>query len=230
MKADAATDTSIGNRRSLIQWADHTIVECFTPETKALAEGRIIGDVAKELGIDPFDALLDIVVADSLRTRFMLKARGDDEETWKLRMAIIRDPRTLIGGSDGGAHMDFQVGAALTSWFPSAGGSRAEAAVAEGGPSPLPRPSPVLRPEESGRIAEGWWADLVMFDPATIGPSPMEVRTDLPGNSGQMYADAIGIKAVFVNGTEVVQDGSYTGAVPGCALRSGVDTTGVTAR
>ena len=39
-----------------------------------------------------------------------------------------------------------------------------------------------------------------------------------------MYADALGIHHVFVNGTQIVRNGEHTGALPGKALRSGVDT------
>jgi N-acyl-D-aspartate/D-glutamate deacylase len=77
---------------------------------------------------------------------------------------------------------------------------------------------------DRGRVAEGWVADLVVFDPATVDTGDVVLRTDLPGGCGRLYADAKGIGHVFVNGRRIVADGSTTGDLPGSVLRSGRDT------
>ena len=62
----------------------------------------------------PFDALLDIVVADELRTGLRPDFGGPEpDETWKMRADVWRDPRAMIGGSDAGAHLDMMSGASL---------------------------------------------------------------------------------------------------------------------
>jgi N-acyl-D-aspartate/D-glutamate deacylase len=78
----------------------------------------------------------------------------------------------------------------------------------------------------AGTIAQGNHADLVVFDPATIGRGPTYLRYDLPGDteSYRIYADAFGIGHVLVNGVEIVRDGAHTGCLPGTVLRSGRDT------
>jgi N-acyl-D-aspartate/D-glutamate deacylase len=231
MQDDAAKEKTIGNRRGLIKWGDHTFVECFTPETKRQAEGHTIAEVAEARGVDPFDALLDVVVADELRTRILLKARGDDDETWRLRLELIRNPHTLIGGSDGGAHLDFQVGATLTSSFlAQAVRERAVLSLEEAVHHLTQAPAAYYGLVDRGTLTPGAWADVVVFDPETVGPQPVEARTDLPGGCGRMYAGATGIERVLVNGVEVVRDGSCTGDLPGRVLRSGVDTDHVVAR
>jgi N-acyl-D-aspartate/D-glutamate deacylase len=75
-----------------------------------------------------------------------------------------------------------------------------------------------------GVIVPGSFADLVVFDPATIGPGPARWRQDLPGGAGRLFADALGIDHVIVNGVVAVSAGSLTGARPGRVLRSGKDT------
>jgi N-acyl-D-aspartate/D-glutamate deacylase len=83
---------------------------------------------------------------------------------------------------------------------------------------------------ELGRIAPGARADLTMFDPDVIGPTPMQTRRDLPGGAARLHCGAIGMVGVFVNGREVVWEDSFTGELPGRLLRSGRDSVTVPAR
>jgi N-acyl-D-aspartate/D-glutamate deacylase len=85
-------------------------------------------------------------------------------------------------------------------------------------------PAQVFGLRERGRIAPGYHADLVVFDPATVGSEPATLVNDLPGGTPRLTADAIGVVRVLVNGVETVADNRPTGAVPGQILRSGRDT------
>jgi N-acyl-D-aspartate/D-glutamate deacylase len=92
------------------------------------------------------------------------------------------------------------------------------------------RPARLFGLRDRGRIAVGAWADLVVFDPATVGAQPARLVNDLPGGAVRLVAGSTGIERVFVNGVETVRDGASTGATPGRVLRSGRDTETVTAR
>ena len=70
-----------------------------------------------------------------------------------------------------------------------------------------------------GRIAEGWYADLIVFDPERIAPGQASSRADLPGGATRLYADAEGIERVLVNGVQVLRDGEHSGATPGRVVR-----------
>jgi N-acyl-D-aspartate/D-glutamate deacylase len=83
---------------------------------------------------------------------------------------------------------------------------------------------------ERGRIAEGWHADLVLFDPEAIDSDPAELVNDLPGGTPRLTAQSQGIRRVWVNGVETVVDGKATGATPGTVIKSGRDTETVPAR
>jgi N-acyl-D-aspartate/D-glutamate deacylase len=83
--------------------------------------------------------------------------------------------------------------------------------------------------KERGRIAEGWIADLVVFDPETVTADDAELVYDLPGGTARLTGQSQGIVRVFVNGVETVVDGTATGATPGGVLKSGRDTETVPA-
>jgi N-acyl-D-aspartate/D-glutamate deacylase len=92
------------------------------------------------------------------------------------------------------------------------------------------KPAQLFGLRQRGVIAPGAFADLVVFDPQSIGAAPARLVRDLPGGSARLTADSTGVQHVFVNGVETVTDGEATGARPGTVLRSGRDTVTVTAR
>jgi N-acyl-D-aspartate/D-glutamate deacylase len=71
-------------------------------------------------------------------------------------------------------------------------------------------------------------ADLVVFEPETIAPGPISMRDDLPGGEPRLYADAVGVRHVIVNGVPVAENNRPTGRKGGRVLRSGRDTYTVT--
>jgi N-acyl-D-aspartate/D-glutamate deacylase len=77
---------------------------------------------------------------------------------------------------------------------------------------------------DRGRVAVGAHADLVVFDPETVGPAPVFTRTDLPTGASRVYGEAEGIDEVIVNGAVIVEHRAFTDARPGTLLRSGRDT------
>src|SRR6476661_4172304 len=87
-------------------WSIYVINETSAPENKQW-EGKSVAEIARTRGVDEFDALCDIVVADDLMTGFGFPSRPDDDETWQVRMKVWRDSRAVIGASDAGAHLDF---------------------------------------------------------------------------------------------------------------------------
>ena len=79
-----------------------------------------------------------------------------------------------------------------------------------------------------GRIAQGFHADIVVFDPAEVGSQPVTLIHDLPGGGERLHAGSRGVSHVLVAGRDVVTDGEVTGKRPGRVLRSGRDTETVT--
>jgi N-acyl-D-aspartate/D-glutamate deacylase len=225
-KLDAgANSDEAGVFRFFGWWGNYSVDETFTPRN-ARFRGRRIDDIAAELGKSPFDTLLDLALSEDLKTSFMPAVPGADDETWRLRADIWRDPRTLIGASDAGAHLDMIDSFALSTTFLGE-------AVRNRGLIPLEeaihhisdRPARFYGVRERGRIAEGWHADIVVFDEQRVAPGPIHTRNDLPAGAARLFAEAEGIEHVLVNGTEIVRGKTLTGASPGTVLRSGRDTT-----
>jgi N-acyl-D-aspartate/D-glutamate deacylase len=77
---------------------------------------------------------------------------------------------------------------------------------------------------DRGVLKLGNHADIVVFDKDSVGRGPTYNRYDVPGDQFRVYADAVGVDHVFVNGVQVVRDGEHTGELPGTILRSGRDT------
>ena len=73
-------------------------------------------------------------------------------------------------------------------------------------------------------LREGAQADIVVFDEDAVGSKPVGTRFDLPGGAGRLYAEAVGIDHVIVNGTEIAAGGAYTGERAGTLLRAGRDS------
>jgi N-acyl-D-aspartate/D-glutamate deacylase len=86
------------------------------------------------------------------------------------------------------------------------------------------RPARLYGLKQRGRLAEGFHADVVIFDPATVKPGVVHTRRDLPGGAARLFAAAEGLSHVLVGGVEVVHDGESRAARPGTALRAGRDT------
>ena len=226
---DGAQSEEAGMLRGLANWARLIIVETFAPQN-AGATGRSVGEVAAARGGEPFDTLLDIVIADELRTGLTPAPFGDDAADWRLRAEVWRSPHAVIGGSDAGAHLDMMCGAIYTTSLLGHGVREHQVVTLEEAVRLLTEvPARLYGLAERGRITPGWHADLVLFDPATIDHGPERTRYDLPAGAPRLVADAHGIASVLVGGVEVCRDGVATGALPGTVLRSGRDTHTVSA-
>ena len=223
MDARANSDEA-GVFRRLADWKNYVLGDTYTAANDGL-KGRIVADVAAERGTEPFATLLDIVIADDLRTILWPIAPDGDPASWDLRKTVWEDDRAMLGGSDAGAHLDRMCGAPYTTRF--VGDmlrGRQLVSVEEAVRMITADPAELFGLRDRGVLAAGAWADLVILDPATVGAGPATLVADLPGGSARLTSDALGIEHVFVNGVETVTANAVTGAVPGTLLRSGRDT------
>ena len=132
----------------------------------------------------------------------------------------------MIGASDAGAHLDLIDTFAFSTVLLQKGVREHKVISLEQAVHEITqRPAAYFGLVGRGLIAEGYQADLVVFDPENVGRGPTYQRHDVPGGGDfRLYADANGIDHVFVNGVQIIRDGVHTGKLPGTVLRSGRDT------
>jgi N-acyl-D-aspartate/D-glutamate deacylase len=131
----------------------------------------------------------------------------------------------VIGASDAGAHLDLLASFNYaTVLLGEAVRERQALSLEEAIHLITDVPAQLYGLVDRGRLQEGWNADVVVLDPATVQSDTVAMRFDLPGGAGRLYAGAKGIEHVLVNGEAIVRDGVLTESRSGTLLRSGRDT------
>jgi N-acyl-D-amino-acid deacylase len=192
------------------------------PENTSL-RGRYLSDIAAERGVPPMDVMAELALSENLQTQFIWNT---ETEEWREGTArASRHPQMIIGTSDGGAHLGRDDNAEFTSYFFQKWVREwrqwtLEEAIREF----TMLPAKILGFNDRGLLAEGYAADLMIFDPATIGPDIKVVAHDLPGGDSRWTSRPKGIKATIVNGIPIVLNGELTEdcGLPGQVLRPGM--------
>jgi N-acyl-D-aspartate/D-glutamate deacylase len=231
IRAELRSGAETAARRSMGVLGDFALME--VGDAASRWQGRSLGDIAGVRGTDVIDVLLDVVLVDNITLLLVLPSLtpslGRSDEGWRARVAVWKDPRVMLGGSDAGAHLDLMCHANYpTVVLGEVVRDRGLLSLEEAVEMMTDRPARHYGLRRRGRVAEGWFADLVAFDPAEVGSQPTEVLRDLPGGGERLSAASRGINHVFVNGREVVTGGAVTDERPGRVLRSGHDTDTVT--
>jgi N-acyl-D-aspartate/D-glutamate deacylase len=188
-------------------------------DLKLQYEGMSVEQIAEKENKHVIDAMLDLSVADDLRTEWAGPIANGDIQGYR---ELMSSPYTLPGVSDGGAHVKFVTPAIypteVLSW--------------------LVRESGVLTLEEAhfrlsglcawaagfkdrGTLREGMAADIVIYDFDKLQSLPEEIVYDLPAGEWRRVQRAEGYRHIMVNGNETFEDGKCTGATPGRLLRGG---------
>ncbi len=221
---EGARSPEAGVFARVADFANFRIGETWSRENEGLS-GRLVREIAGERGGDVFDTLVDIALADELRTVLWPEPPDADEESWRMRQRAWNHEHTLLGGSDAGAHLDRMCGAPYTTEFlADCLRGRRLLPLEQAVQALSDTPARLFGLTDRGRIEVGRCADLVLFDPQTVGSRPIETRQDLPGRSARLFAESTGVSRVFVNGRPIVVDGSATDERPGRLLRAGRDT------
>jgi N-acyl-D-aspartate/D-glutamate deacylase len=222
-RADLYRDQSWRDRArptTLETWAHRwSKIDVEETETHRDLVGRRLDELAEERGTTPFDLMLDLALDEGLVTRFRVVMDNDgDDEIGEL----LADKRTLLGLSDAGAHASQLCDACYSThllghWVRERNALTLEDAVWR----LTGHPHQAFRVAERGLVEEGFFADLVAFDPETIGTTGVERVHDQPGGADRLLVGSTGVEHMWVNGVATRRDGQELIDVrPGRLLRS----------
>jgi len=183
------------------EWDQVFVVEAARPDHRPL-ENRSIAEIARAARADPLDTLLDLALAEELATMFTATLLNADEGAVA---RLLQHPCSLVSLSDAGAHLTFFNDAGfglhlLGRWVRERGVLSLEQAVRK----LTSDAARVFGIPDRGRLAPGAAADLMLFDPATVGRGPKGRRFDLPAGASRLVTPAIGLHGVWVNGARVL--------------------------
>jgi N-acyl-D-aspartate/D-glutamate deacylase len=205
---------------TLATWS-HRWSKIDIEETRAHHDlvGRKLDQLAAERGTTPFDLMLDLALADDLVTRFrvVMDNDGDDEIG-----DLLADKRTLLGLSDAGAHASQLCDACYSTHLLGHWVRERKALSLEDAVWRLTgQPHEAFRIPARGLVREGFFADLVAFDPDRVGTTPVERVYDQPGGADRLLVHSIGIERMWVNGVATrVAGEEVAGVAPGRLIRS----------
>ena len=209
---------------------DHVVSDVGDARLQPLV-GRSVSDLAAERNTTVLDTIFDLAVDANLDIGF---ARHTvpvaTAEQRALRRRVLRDPRLVLGASDGGAHVRGVINAEYsTASFAELVRDDDVFTVEELVQEFTDVPARLYGLTDRGRIEPGAHADLVVFDPEHDRHLAGVAAARPPGRcDAAVQLRAVGIDAVLVGGAVVARDGEFTDACPGRLLRSGRDSTTVT--
>jgi N-acyl-D-amino-acid deacylase len=186
----------------------------------SIVNGPTLGELAAQQGSTPFDVMIDLALADNLVTRFKVATTNTVEPVVE---RMLGDPRCFLGLSDAGAHVTQICDAVyaphlLGHWVRERGALPLEMAIWR----LTGHPAEVYGLRDRGRIGVGYAADLVAFDPSTVGTTALERVWDFPNHGDRLVAHSTGVEYVWVNGSLIRSAGSDVGGVaPGRRLNLG---------
>ena len=182
--------------------------------------GRTLRDAATAVGSTPSDVMIDLALADDLRTVIEAPLSNLAEDDDAVR-ELVTSPATIFGLGDAGAHVK-----SITNYtYPTyvlgeLAVRRGWLSVEEAVRRLTSAPADVVGLADRGVLRVGAAADVCVVDLDRLAVGPAELVDDLPGGAARLHAGATGFRAVIVNGSVAVRDDAPTGAGGGSVLRS----------
>ena len=182
------------------EWDKVHVVETSLPAHAAL-EQRSVADIAESQARDPLDVMLDLALAEDLQTVFTAQLLNSDSDAVG---KMLNHPHSIISLSDAGAHLTFFTDAGfglhlLGHWVREVRAMSLSEAIRR----LTSQPASIFGMLDRGMLKQGLAADLLLFDPVTVGRGPKRRVFDLPGGAARLTTDATGVHGVWVNGQQV---------------------------
>ncbi len=199
-------------------WYEYMWVDELVLAKNSGLKGKSISEIAQEQGKRIIDAFLDLAVEEDLNTVFV---QGDNNVDKDAVSQILNYPNTIVGLSDGGAHVQFHGGYGYSTrllgyWVREQGIMSLEKAVRR----LTFESASTFGIYDRGLLHPGMAADITIFDPDTVRTLPEDTAYDFPAGGWRISELAEGIEATVVNGEVLIENGKHTGALPGRVMRN----------
>jgi N-acyl-D-aspartate/D-glutamate deacylase len=176
-----------------------------------------MAELAAERGVHPVELMIDLSLEHDFDIFFRQPIANEDQDHV---LEMMKHPRSVVTFSDSGAHVAQIMDSSLQTHLLSHWVREKEAFTLEEAVRQITYDTATLWGfHDRGLIREGMAADLVVFDPDTIGARMPEVVHDLPAGAKRLKQTAEGIRHTIVGGEILLTDNEHTGATPGRLLR-----------
>ena len=186
---------------------DRVMVAVAHKASNAKYVNRYAAEIAKTEHRDPLDVMLDLSLDEDLETAFLGRFLNVGDEGVA---RLLKHEAGVVALSDAGAHLIYMCDAGfglhfLAHWVRA----RGDFDLVEGIRRLTSHPADLYGIQNRGRLAVGAQADLLLFDPATVGISPAERVADLPGGGRRTIRRPTGVHGVFCNGVKTFDGKDY---------------------
>jgi N-acyl-D-aspartate/D-glutamate deacylase len=210
----AAVKDELSERRVRLfngEWDKVFVARAARPENAGY-DGSPIDAIAQQVRKHPVDALLDLSLAEGLDTLFSATLLNSDEDAVG---RMLRDPDSIVSLSDAGAHLTFLCDAGfglhlLGHWVRDREVMPPEQAVYK----LCAQPADLFGIRDRGRLLPGQWADLLLFDAATVGRGKPVRVFDLPAGASRLTTPGVGVHGVWINGQRVADSAGIVAGAP----------------
>jgi len=177
-----------------------------------------MAEIARQRGVDPVELMIDMALERDMKMFFRTPLANENMDDV---LEMMKHPRSVVTFSDSGAHVSQIMDSSLQTHLLSYWVREKEALTLEEAVRQITYNTATLWGlHDRGLLREGMAADMVVFDPDTVGPRLPEVVHDLPAGAQRLKQTADGIMNTVVNGEILLTNNEYGGAEPGRLLRS----------
>jgi N-acyl-D-aspartate/D-glutamate deacylase len=184
---------------------------------KPLPPWPSLAQLARETSKDPLDLIIDLALEKHLKQFFIQPVVNEDQD---LVLAMMRHPRSVVTFSDSGAHVSQIMDSSIQTHLLGHWVRERQALTLEQAIRKITfELASFWRLRGRGLLREGSFADVAIFDPATVAPQMPTLEYDLPAGARRLKQKSTGFLATIVNGQVLLRNNEHTGALPGRLLR-----------
>ena len=212
--AEMKGPTGTENAKLVVDDPDKVLLVGFKTDKLKPLTGKTLGEVARQRGKPPEEVAADLIVEDGTRIQVVYFSMSDDNVKREIGLpwmsfgadAASQAPEGVFLKSSTHPRAYGNVARLLGHWVRDEHAATLQDAIRR----LTSLPATNLAIKQRGWLKPGYYADVVVFDPATIRDNATYAKPQ------QL---ATGVDDVFVNGVQVLKDGTHTGAKPGRVVR-----------